>query len=158
MANADISFSFQVDKAPHEVFEAIKNVRAWWNGQIEGQTANINDVFTYRYKDLHYSRHQLIEQVPDKRLVWLVTDSQLTFVKDQDEWNGTRIIFDISEKDGRTQVDFVHEGIGPHKECFEKCTGGWNQNANLNLYRLLTTGETVGTYKETSTQTATTKH
>ena len=66
MANRDISFLLQVDNSPRKVFKAIQNVPARWNGQVEGQTGQVNDIFTSWYKDLHYSRQQVIELVPEK--------------------------------------------------------------------------------------------
>jgi hypothetical protein len=38
---------------------------------------------------------------PGKKVVWRVMDSQLNFVKDKTEWNGTEIVFDIMRKDDK---------------------------------------------------------
>jgi len=42
-----------------------------------------------------------------------VSDSWLTFVDDKTEWDGTRVVFDIAEKGGRTEVTFTHVGTDP---------------------------------------------
>lgn len=87
------------DKSAKEVFDAITDVRGWWSAKLVGNSRKKNDVFEFRYEDMHYSKQKLIEVVPNKKVVWLVMDSTLTFLKqDQAEWNGTKISFEISEK------------------------------------------------------------
>ena len=81
MAGADINYTLLVDQTPEEVFAAINNVRGWWTGEIEGGTDKLGDEFTYRYKDIHYSKQKLTEVIPNKKVVWLVEDARLNFVK-----------------------------------------------------------------------------
>lgn len=125
MENQDFTATFVTDKTPQEVYNAINDVRGWWSGEIEGPTTELNDVFTYRYNDIHYSKHQLIELEPGKKIVWLVTGSKLTFVPQTDEWNGTKVVFEIGEKDGKTEVRFTHQGLVPDFQCYEGCSRGW---------------------------------
>ena len=103
MNNQDFSVSFLVDQKPQQAYEAINNVRGWWAGEIEGSTDKLNDEFTYSYPPYHYSKHKLVEMVPGKKIVWLITDSSLNFIEDKTEWNGTKISFDIAEKGGKTK-------------------------------------------------------
>ena len=53
-----------------------------------------------RRDDLHRSRQRITELVPGKKVVWQVLDSEIAFVKDKNEWNGTEIVFEISDKNG----------------------------------------------------------
>ncbi len=87
--------AFTVDQTPEEAFTAIKYVRGWWSGEIEGGTGDLGDEFTYRYKDVHYSKQKITELIPAKKIVWQVLDSFLKFTKDKTEWNGTEIIFEL---------------------------------------------------------------
>jgi len=82
--------SFSVGQTPKQAFDTIRNVRGWWSGEIEGDTSERGDEFTYRYKDIHFSKQRLIEVVPDRKVVWLVLDSYLSFPEDKTEWNGIR--------------------------------------------------------------------
>ena len=79
MDRYDFTTTLLVDQTPMEAFDAISNVRAWWQGEIEGPTEQLNDEFTYRYKEFHYSKQKLIEVIPGKKVVWLVTESSLNF-------------------------------------------------------------------------------
>ena len=105
--------AFIVDETPEEAFDAINNVRGWWSGNIEGNTNTLGDEWTYRCKDIHYSKHKMTELVPGKKLVWLVLDSYLNFIEDKVEWNSTKITFDITKKGDKTEVRFSHLGWFP---------------------------------------------
>ena len=137
----DFTTSIQVDQTPMEAFNAINDVRAWWPGEIEGATKKLNDEFTYRYKKYHYSKQKLVEVVPGKKVVWLVTDSNLDFVDNKSEWTGTKIIFDISEKNNKTQIRFTHRGLVPAYECFDSCSNAWSDIIKNGLRALITKGK-----------------
>ncbi|GER89064.1 hypothetical protein KDW_32260 [Dictyobacter vulcani] len=131
-----------VDQTPREVFNAITNVRTWWTGgDIEGSTDKLNDEFIYQVKDIDYSKMKVIDIIPDQKVVWLVTDSSLHFVKDKSEWTGTKVRFDISQQGNKTQLIFTHEGLVPAVECYDVCSSGWTRHVQGSLLPLITTGE-----------------
>ena len=148
MNQRDFTTSIQVDKTPMEAYDAINNVRAWWPGEIEGNTEKLNDEFTYRYKNFHYSKQKLVEVIPGKKVVWLVTDSNLNFVENRNEWTGTKIIFEISEKNNKTEVRFTHLGLVPQYECFDSCSNAWTDIIRNGLRSLITTGKGHATLEE----------
>lgn len=141
MKNQNFTAIFSVDQTPKQVFDAINNVRGWWSGEVEGDTDKLGAEFTYRYKDVHRTTQKIADLVPGKKVVWHVTDSDLSFVKDKEEWTGTDIIFDISAKDGRTEVRFIHEGLAPQIECYGNCSNAWGLLIKGNLRNLITTGK-----------------
>jgi hypothetical protein len=141
MKASDFTTTILVDQTPEEAFDAINNVRDWWPGQIEGNTKKLNDEFTYRYKKMHYSNQRLVEVIPGKKVVWLVTDSSLNFVANKSEWTGTKIIFEISEKGNKTEVRFTHQGLVPQYECFDACSNAWTDIIRDGLRGLITTGK-----------------
>ena len=140
MKNQNFTTTISVDKSPEEVFKAINNVRGWWSGQIEGETDKPGAEFTYRYKDVHRSKQKVKELIPGKRVVWHVLDSSLSFRK-ENEWTGTDIVFDIAQKDGKSEVRFTHVGLVPAFQCYGDCSGAWGVLINENLRKLITTGE-----------------
>jgi len=140
-AKSDYSTIILVDQTPHEVFNAVNNVRAWWQGEVEGNTEKLNDEFTYQMEDIHYSKQKLTEVIPDKLVVWLVTDSNLNFVSNKVEWTGTKIIFEISEINNKTQLRFTHQGLVPEFECYDDCSNAWGMLIQQSLFSLITTGK-----------------
>jgi hypothetical protein len=141
MNGQNLTISFTVDQSAEEVFDAINNVRGWWSGEIDGHTDKPGAEFTYRYKDVHRSTQKIIEFVPGRKVVWRVVDSQVNFVKDRTEWNGTDIVFEIARKDGRTELRFTHVGLVPVFECYGGCSGAWGFYINDSLRSLITTGK-----------------
>jgi hypothetical protein len=137
----DLTATFTVDQRPKEVFAAINDVRSWWSGDVEGSTDTLGDVWTYRYKDIHYSKQKITELVPGKRVAWHVLDGYLDFTEDKTEWTGTDIAFDITEKDGKTEVRFTHVGLTPEFECYDNCSNAWGFYIKESLRELITSGQ-----------------
>lgn len=140
-ALADYTTTLLVNQTPKEAFDAINNVRGWWSEEIEGSTNKLNDEFSYHFKDVHRSQMKIVEFIPNKKVVWLVKNNYFNFTKDKSEWTGTKIIFEISKKDKKTQIRFTHLGLVPTYECYGACSNGWNQYINQSLYSLITTGK-----------------
>jgi len=136
MSNQDFTTTLLVDQTPEEVFNEINNVRSWWP-EIEGNTSKLNDEFTHQYQDAHRCKIKIIEFVPSKKVVWLVLDNYFNFTKDKSEWTGTKIIFEISEKDGKTQLHFTHQGLVPQYECYDVCSNAWSDLIRNNLRSLI---------------------
>jgi len=141
MKTQDFTTTILVDQTPQQVFDAINNVRGWWSEEIEGDTHKPNDEFTYHYKDVHICRMKLTEVVPTKKVVWQVLSNYFNFTKDKSEWTGTKIIFEISEKKNKTQLQFTHEGLTPDYECYDACYDGWTNYVKKSLYSLITIGK-----------------
>jgi hypothetical protein len=142
MAIADFTTSIVVDKTPTEVFNAINNPRKWWSEEIEGGTEKLNDVFNYHYEDVHICKIKITELVPDKKVVWHVLENYFKFTKDKSEWKGTKIIFEISTTpDGKTKVQFTHQGLVPEYECYDICYKAWTTYIQNSLRNLITTGK-----------------
>ena len=141
MKQEDYHTSITVDVTAHEAFESINNVTKWWTENLEGSSQKLNDEFTVRFGDVHYSKQKLVEIVPDKKVVWLVTDSKLNFIKDKQEWTNTKIIFEIFPLDNKTQIHFTHKGLVPGIECFDACSNAWSQYIHQSLFNLMATGK-----------------
>lgn len=68
MENSDFTITILVDQTPTQVFNAINNVEGWWQGEIEGNTNQLNDEFIYRMKDFHYSKQRVVQLIPEQKI------------------------------------------------------------------------------------------
>ncbi|MDB5088417.1 MAG: hypothetical protein JWR09_2411 [Mucilaginibacter sp.] len=152
MSNQDFTTSFLVNQTPKEAFEAINNVRGWWTEGVEGNTEKLNDEFSVQFWDVHYTKQRLIEVVPYIKIVWLITESKLTFIDDESEWTDTELVFDITTKEEQTEVRFTHIGLVPQGECYKDCSNAWTGYINNSLKSLITTGKGNPTTKEELTK------
>ena len=141
MKEQDYHISITVDATAHEAFNCINSVTKWWTENLEGSSQKLDDEFIVRFGDVHYSRQKLVEVVPDKKVVWLVTDSKLNFIEDKQEWTNTKITFEISTQNDKTKIHFTHIGLVPEIECFDACSNAWSQYIHQSLWRLVTTGK-----------------
>ena len=124
--------SFKTSKSAEEVFNLLLDIEQWWSGiygeEIKGESKKIGDVFTFKAGGgAHYSKQKLIELIPNEKVVWLITDSTLSFLSNTGEWINTKIGFTISTEENSTVVTFMHEGLVPQIECYNACSGGWTR-------------------------------
>lgn len=140
--------TFLVDQSREQVFNAVNNVRGWWSESIEGATDQLHAEFLYHYKDVHICKLKIVTFIPGKKVVWLVLDNYFNFTQDKTEWKGTKIIFDISRKGGKTQLQFTHEGLVPQYECYKVCHDAWTSYIQGSLKDLITTGKGKPNKKE----------
>ena len=148
MENKDFTTTILVDQTPQQAYEAINNVRGWWSENIEGSTDTLNEAYDYHYKDLHVCKIKVIELAPGKRVVWQVLENHFSFVNDQNEWVGNKIIFEITQKDGKTEVHFTHQGLVPAYECYSICFDAWTGFIQHSLRNLIATGKGEPTPKD----------
>ena len=139
--STDYTATILVDATPEAAFAAINNVRGWWSGDIDGHTDTLGAEFTYRVPGVHYSKQQIVELTPGKKVAWVVLDSDLSFAHDKTEWTGTRIIFEISLQGGKTEVRFTHIGLVQAFECYNQCSNAWGSLIHGSLRKLITTGQ-----------------
>lgn len=150
MNKQDFTLTLTLDQSPAAVFNAINNVRGWWSAEIEGHTEQLNDEFRYQYKDVHRCNIKITESDPGRKIAWLVLDNYFSFTEDEKEWKDTRMVFDITEAEGKTQLRFTHEGLTPEYECYNACSNGWTQYIQHSLPSLITTGKGQPNSRETA--------
>jgi hypothetical protein len=130
MNKENFTYSFTSSKTPEVIFELLLNIEQWWSGlyeeTIKGKSHQINDEFSFKAGGgMHDTTQKLIELIPNKKIVWLVTNSKLAFLSDPSEWKNTKICFELSNEEDKTIVTFTHDGLAPQIECYNACSGGW---------------------------------
>jgi uncharacterized protein YndB with AHSA1/START domain len=133
--------TIDVAKPPDHVFECIIDVSKWWGGkELEGSTRLLNDEFTIKHGDVHYSKQRMIEVVPGRRVVWLITESRLAWLENKHEWTDTRLVFEIAPRGEGAVLHFTHQGLVPERECHATCSEGWNLVIKDYLFNFIAEG------------------
>jgi hypothetical protein len=123
-----------------EAFEKIGHVPEWWNTHFEGSASKPHDTYIAHWQD-NFIKVEVTEMVPDQKIVWFVTDCYFTWLRDETEWKGTSMVFEISAQGNETQIHFTHVGLVPEIECYEICKAGWNAYIKKSLFQFLTQGK-----------------
>lgn len=134
--------TIEVARSPHEVFRCLTvDVAKWWGGaDLTGGSTKLNDEFIIDHPGSHYSKQLVVEFIPGKRLVWLVTESSLPWLDDPAEWTNTKIIFELTGSGGNTVLRFRHEGLTPEKQCYTRISEGWGTVITDWLFDFISSG------------------
>ena len=125
MENQNYHTSIRVNTPALEAFEKISLVDQWWGKDFEGKAKNPGDTFLIRFGET-YVNFEIVESVPGQKLLWLVTDCNLHWLKDRKEWKGTKMSFQISPEKDLTRIHVTHIGLIPGIECYDNCKKGWD--------------------------------
>jgi hypothetical protein len=68
-------------------------------------------------------------------------DNHFNFTEDKSEWTGSKVSFEISQKDNKTQLRFTHIGLVPDYVCYNICQEAWSNYIRNSLRSLITTGK-----------------
>ena len=148
MKSRDFTTTILVESTPEEAYNTILNVRTWWSGlydeSFEGASEKIGDEFSFHAGGrVHHTKQKLVELVQGKKVVWLVTDANLSFVNKNDEWKGTKICFEIYQEEDKTKIVFTHIGLVPEFECYDSCAPAWTQYIHERFADVLRSKEVV---------------
>ena len=144
MAEKSFITTVTFEKSPQEIFEHLtRNVVKWWGGKdLKGNTVALNDEFTIHHPGTHFSRQKVVELIPDKKVVWLVTESEFSWLEgNKSEWTNTKMIFELSADGNKTILQFTHEGLVPGLECYERISEGWNIVIKSWLFKFVNTSK-----------------
>ena len=106
---ANYKVDIQVAKPVNNVFNHVINLSKWWPEEFEGSCDKLNDEFVFRTGDGHYSKNKVIEFAPNKRIVWLTTESRRK--ADNFDWTGTKMIVELIPEGAGTLVKFTYDGV-----------------------------------------------
>ena len=136
----DFSYSLIVKTSAKETMKRISEVNLWWAKKFKGEAVKLNDEFSVYFGDT-FVDFKISEVIPDTKIIWLVTDCNLDWIKAKKEWKDTECIWTLTEKDGKTTIDFIHKGLTPEVECFKDCKTGWTRHLKGSLQKLIDNGK-----------------
>lgn len=143
MKKNDFTSSISAKISADEAIKGISNVPAWWGITFRGNAEKQDDQFIVTMGGDSFFNFTVTELIPGKRVVWLVTDCNMPWYSDKKEWAHTKLIFDLTEHNGVTDLTFTHEGLTPDVECYTDCAPGWTHWIKTSLFSYFTTGEGV---------------
>jgi hypothetical protein len=125
-----------------QAFEGINQVSEWWTKNFKGSSNKLGGTFSVHFGET-WASYEIVEMIPNQKIVWLVTDCNLHWLKDKKEWKGTKILWEIAPIQGAAEIHMTHLGLKPGIECFEDCTIGWNHYVRVSLATLINEGKGV---------------
>ena len=140
MEKKDYHKSITTNVSPAEAFEKISRVGDWWTNSFKGSAKKLNDTFSVKMGDTTVD-FKITEVIPGRKIVWLVTDCYLSWIKDKHEWTNTKIVFEIAEEKNHTRIDMTHIGLVPGVECYNDCIAGWDHYIGESLAKFLKTSK-----------------
>jgi uncharacterized protein YndB with AHSA1/START domain len=141
MEKKNFKTTITVDVSTNEAIKKISNIPDWWGITFSGSSEKQNDKFTVKMGGDSFFNFTVTELNPGKRVVWLVTDCYMPWYSDKKEWANTKLIFDVTENNGVTELMFTHEGLTPEVECYKDCEPGWTHWINTSLLSYFNTGK-----------------
>lgn len=136
MKQRDYTATISAHSPAQEAIDKISRVAEWWTKGFVGASRQPGDTFTVRFGET-FVDFRVAEVIPEKKIVWQVTDCHLHFQSNQKEWNETRIVWDVSTENGLTSVRMTHVGLVPEHQCYQNCEQGWNFYVKESLRKLL---------------------
>ena len=116
----DILHRIGTTTAPEKVYDALTTIDGlggWWTSDTQGD-ATTGGTITFRFGDVGGFDMKVLEERPNERVAWEVTDGP-------EEWVGTRISFDLKQEDGYTIVLFTHADWREPVEFMAHCSTKW---------------------------------
>ena len=148
METKDYHRSIMVNASAESVMQKISQIKLWWRKDFEGSAEKLNNPFTVPFGE-HNGETSFVdfvisEKIPNRKVVWKVTDCYLPWFKDKKEWNNTEVVFELSEENGKTKLDFTHVGLVPEVECYTVCEKGWDGHITKDLVKFINEGKAIG--------------
>jgi len=140
MKKKNFHTTIKVNASAAEAMKKISEVKKWWAKKVKGKTEKVNDKFVVDFGET-FVDFKISELIPNQKVVWIVTDCHLDWINNKKEWNGTEVVFKISEKKNSTQIDFTHVGLVPSFECYEDCETGWTEHVTESLVKFINEGK-----------------
>jgi len=138
--NVTYSTDIELPYSPEQVFEQLNDVAHWWPEDFDGQSSKLNDEFTFSSGEKHYSKQRITEFVPNKKVVWLTTDSIRK--TDNFSWTGTTYTFELTPNGDGTTLSFTYNGPVLENE-YDRLTQLCDMVIKTEFYNFITKSKTA---------------
>lgn len=143
MENNNFNTVLSAKISADEAIRKISNVPEWWGVSFSGSAKKQGDQFIIKMGGESFFDFTVEELIPGKKVAWLITDCNMPWYADKKEWANTRLMFDLQEQNGITELKFTHDGLTPEVECYKDCAPGWTHWIQTSLLSYFETGKGV---------------
>ncbi len=126
----DYHTTLKLNTTVNKLFQGLtRELPFWWTDMFEGSAMNKDDIFTVRFGDNVYKTMKIEGLIYNEKVVWHVENSLIGIpeLKNQTEWIGTTIIWELTESGSNVVLQLTHIGLNPEIECYDICSRGWQQ-------------------------------
>ncbi|HSB92127.1 MAG TPA: SRPBCC family protein [Flavitalea sp.] len=120
--------SIQTNASAERIMKSLTDeINDWWTKDFTGAAAKQSDEFTVRFGNTQKS-FVVENMVPAKRITWKCIKAYIDadFLKNKNEWVGTKIHWEIQRRGDQSELTLTHEGLTKGIECYEICEKGWD--------------------------------
>jgi uncharacterized protein YndB with AHSA1/START domain len=115
----DILHEIHIAAPASKVYSALATVPGlarWWTSTTGGESS-VGKMIEFRFNS-HVVPTRVDELSPDKRVAWEIVGTK-------DDWDGTKVTFDLTEDNGRTRLLFGHREWKQSNDFYAHCTMKW---------------------------------
>ena len=127
-----VAFKAPSTDASYKALSTIDGLSGWWTSDTSGES-RLGGMIEFGFQGKGVCDVKVLELEPGKRVLWQVTGGP-------EEWLGTRISFDLEQKDDYTVVLFKHMGWKEPVEFMHHCSTKWGVFM-MSLKSLMETGK-----------------
>ena len=116
----DITHDFWIDEAPEKVFGVLlssEGLDAWWTLESKAEPA-LGGVYRLYFGEGYDWRGEVTRLDPDSCIEWTLTRAV-------DDWQGTRVRFELQAAKTGTSIRFTHEGWAEASDHYRISTFCW---------------------------------
>ena len=143
MTSKNYHRTITVNTSAEEAMKKISQVNLWWKKDFSGSAEKLNDKFTVPFGETSFVDFVVSQMITNKKVIWSVADCYLPWFNNKKEWNNTEAVFELSEENGKTKIDFTHIGLVPEVECYDVCEKGWDGHITESLVKFINEGKTI---------------
>lgn len=124
--NATLTSSHNAEVIFKTITEEMSN---WW-APMSGKFVNLGDQASIRFGENSYWSFEASTLNKPSRVVLTCNGAHHICDnlsdKSRAEWLGTKLVFEITEEQENSHINFTHIGLVPELECFDECKAGWD--------------------------------
>lgn len=129
MTDQNYKRSISVDATPEDVYLALtEGFENWWTAP-DKPIRNVGDIAKFSFSGHGYWTFKATK-LTTERIEMVCVDAMHSYEGAPQEigkeWLGTSIIWQIGRQNGKTVINFEHDGLQPKLHCYDICAAGWD--------------------------------